>query len=136
MHFFCGIIAGALLACCRTNSSDGRNVWPAPSFSVLTCSCGPTSFRYRAAFHSPLVAGYLFEVPLAGILMGQIGIVAASIGASIAIGRFVPAGDAREVLVDADRVDRLHRRRGGAHLMVAGSCETAATATCLPRTKR
>jgi len=86
MHFFCGIIAGALLALLqdqliRRAQRVAGPILLGPHLLVWTYLVSTSG-----GIHSPLIAGYLFEVPLAGVLMGQIGIVAASIGASIAIG--------------------------------------------------
>jgi len=85
MRFFYGIVAGALLALLQDQLTRRAQRVAGPILLGPHLLLWTYLISASGGIHSPLVAGYLFEVPLAGVLMGQIGVIAASIGASIAI---------------------------------------------------
>jgi len=84
-RFLLGILAGALLALLQYALLRRAPKFAGPALLVPYLALWTYLVSVSGAGHSPLIAGYLFEVPLAGMMMGRRGIAFATIGAVVAI---------------------------------------------------
>ena len=84
-RFLAGIVVGALLALLQHLLLRWAPRIAGPALLVPHLALWTYLVSVSGADHSPLLVGYLLEVPLAGVVMGRRGIAFAAIGASAAI---------------------------------------------------